>query len=159
MEIIIGKTAGFCFGVQNAVSKAKEALEKEKVCSLGELVHNHEVTKDLESHGLKVIDNIDDLEDAKIPVIIRSHGEEIETYDKAKKKNIRIIDLTCPKVLKIHEIAKEYSNKNYYIFLVGTSTHPETLATKSYCGKKFVIIEKKEDVSNALNEFNKSRIK
>ena len=155
MEIIVGKTAGFCFGVRNAVMKAKKTLENEKVSCLGELVHNHEVTKDLEKNGLKFIDKI---EEANTPVIIRSHGESKETYEKAKKKNIKLIDLTCPKVLKIHEIAKEYSNKDYYIFLIGKNTHPETIATKSYCGNQYTIIEGIEDIEKALKKFKKSRI-
>ena len=156
MEIIIGKTAGFCFGVQNAVTKAKEELEKEKVCCIGELVHNHEVTKDLENHGLTIINNIDDLDDLNMPVIIRSHGETKETYEKAKEKNIKLIDLTCPKVLKIHEIVKEYSNKNFYIFLIGKNTHPEIIATKSYCGNNYSVIEEIEDVEKEFLEFKKS---
>ena len=156
MEIIIGKTAGFCFGVQNAVTKAKKALETEKVCCLGELVHNHEVTKDLENHGLEFITKI---EEASKSVIIRSHGESKKTYEKAKENNIKIIDLTCPKVLKIHEIVTEYSNKKYYIFLIGKNSHPETIATKSYCGENYTVIEEIEDIQNALKTFEESRIK
>ncbi len=156
MEIIVGKTAGFCFGVQNAVSKAKEVLGKEKACTLGELVHNHEVTKDLENHGLRIIENIDDLDDLNMSVIIRSHGETMTTYERAKEKNIKLIDLTCPKVLKIHEIVKEYSQKKYYIFLIGKNTHPETIATKSYCGDSYSVIEEIDDIENKLIEFKKS---
>ena len=100
MEIIIGKTAGFCFGVSNAVEKTKKALkEKKEISCLGELVHNKQVTEELQQEGIDFINNI---EQAKNNLIIRAHGEPKETYQKAKELNINIIDLTCPKVLKIH---------------------------------------------------------
>ena len=109
MEIFIGKTAGFCFGVANAVNKTSKILkEKSNVYCLGELVHNKQVTEELEKNGLKIIHNIDF---ARNNLIIRAHGAEKDIYEKAKKMNLNILDLTCPKVLKIHSIAEEYSKK------------------------------------------------
>lgn len=157
MEIIIGKTAGFCFGVANAVNKTQELLkEKKYMYCLGELVHNKQVTEELKEKGLNIINNV---EEAKQNVIIRAHGEPQETYDLANKLNINIFDLTCPKVLKIHNIAKEYSNKEFYILLVGAKNHPEIIGTISYCGKNATIIEKKEDTKEKMQEFYNSNIK
>lgn len=151
MEIIIGKTAGFCFGVSNAVNKTEEQLKnKNNVFCLGELVHNKQVTNELESKGLILIDNI---EKAKQNVIIRAHGESKETYIKAEKLELDILDLTCPKVLKIHKIAEEYADNGFYILLVGQKNHPETIGTISYCGENSEVIEKEEDIENALNNF------
>lgn len=114
MEIVVGKTAGFCYGVKNAVTKTEKMLtENENIFCLGELVHNGEVIKKLEKMGLKVIN---DIEDASDKVIIRAHGIPRETYTKAKKRNIEICDYTCPMVLKIHNIAEEYAQKGYFIF-------------------------------------------
>lgn len=157
MEIIVGKTAGFCFGVANAVNKTSKLLEQNKnMYCLGELVHNKQVTEELEEKGLEIIDNVND---AKENVIIRSHGVNKNIYDEAKKMQLNIEDLTCPKVLKIHNIAKEYSENGYYIFLIGNSSHPETIGTISYCGASSSIIEKEEDLENALQQFYKSQIK
>ena len=72
---------------------------------------------------------------------------------------LNIIDLTCPKVIKIHKIAEEYSKKGYYIFLIGNSNHPETIATISYCGNNSNVIEKEKDVTKALKQLYKSKIK
>lgn len=157
MEIIIGKSAGFCFGVSNAVNKTMSLLteQSKQMYCLGELVHNKQVTEELQNKGLKIIDTI---EEAKENVIIRSHGVTNEVYEKAKNMGLKIIDLTCPKVLKIHNIAKEYANKGYYIFLIGNKIHPETIGTISYCGKYSKIIEKEEDIELALQEFNNSNI-
>ena len=157
MEIIIGKTAGFCFGVANAVNKTKKALKEYKdVSCLGELVHNNDVTQELQNEGLKFIKNI---EEASKNVIIRAHGEPKETYKKAKKLKLNVIDLTCPKVTKIHNLAEEYRKNRFYIFLIGQRKHPETIGTISYCGENASIIEKEEDIKDALNTFNNSRIK
>lgn len=157
MEIIVGKTAGFCFGVSNAVNRTEELLSKEKnIYCIGDLVHNKQVIEELENKGLIIIDNI---ENAKNSVIIRAHGEPKEIYEKAKQKKIKIIDLTCPKVLKIHNIVTQYSNKGYYIFLVGQQKHPETVGTISYCRDNSCIIEKEEDIKNAIKKLYNSNIK
>lgn len=156
MEIIIGKTAGFCFGVANAVNKATKLLDENNVvCSLGELVHNKQVTKKLQDKGLNIIE---DINTARENVIIRSHGVAKHIYDEAKKLKLNIIDLTCPKVLKIHNIAKEYSEKGYYILLIGKSNHPEIVGTISYCGKNSDIIEDENQVKEKLENFYNSNI-
>ncbi len=156
MEIIIGKTAGFCFGVNNAVTKTQELLkQKGNVYCLGELVHNKQVTEELKKNGLNVIDKITN---AKENVIIRAHGEGQKTYTLANELGIKILDLTCPKVLKIHKIAKEYADDGYYIFLVGHKEHPETIGTISYCGDNSEVIEDYEDIEKKIQNFYKLHI-
>lgn len=157
MEIIVGKTAGFCYGVRNAVTKAEEKLKEHgKVDCLGELVHNGEVIKKLEGLGMTVVENI---EDAKEKVIVRAHGIEKSTYEKAKELNIEIFDFTCPSVLKIHEMADEYRQKGYFIFCIGGKKHPETLGTISFCGENSCLLENEDDMEEALEKFSKSGIK
>lgn len=158
MEIIIGKTSGFCHGVKNAVDKATEEVDKstEKVYCLGELVHNKHVTNSLQEKGLIFIENI---EDAKGKTIIRAHGVTKETYKKAQELGIELKDLTCPKVLKIHDIVEQYSNEGYYIFLVGIANHPETIGTYSFCGKNSSIIENISDLEQAIIKMSEANIK
>ena len=153
MEIIVGKTAGFCFGVKNAVSKSKEELEKTgTIYCLGELVHNKTVTNDLEKQGMIFIDNI---KEGKNSVIIRAHGIQKNVYDEAKKLGIELIDLTCPKVLRIHNIIEDYNKKNYYIFLVGKENHPEVQGSVSFADD-FSIIESEDDIKKCIEGFKKS---
>ncbi len=153
MEIVIGKTAGFCFGVENAVSKTKELTNTNKeIFCLGELVHNKQVTDELKEKGVKFIENI---EEAKNEVIIRAHGIPKQTYSKAKKLGINLIDLTCPKVLQIHKISEEYSKNRYYIFITGKKEHPEMIGTIGFC-EKYYIIEDENDIENAIKEYEKS---
>ena len=154
MQIIIGKTAGLCFGVENAVNRAEEeAKQNGRVYCLGELAHNNEIKKDLEGKGVVFIE---DISEAKDKVIIRAHGEAKETYKKAEDAGIELIDLTCPKVLKIHKLVEEYKNRGYYIFLIGETKHPEIIGTISYCGNDSDLIESINDVQNAIQKLEQS---
>lgn len=156
MKIIIGKTAGFCFGVLRAVNETDKLLNNKKnVCCLGELVHNRQVIEELENKGLKTIKDINESGEV---TIIRAHGEPLDTYKKADKLGINLYDLTCPKVLKIHNIATEYANNGYYIFLIGHKEHPETIGTISYCGKNADIIQNSNEIDEKLDKFYNSHI-
>ena len=125
MKIVIGKTSGFCNGVENTIKRAEDALSKEKIYCLGEIVHNERVINDLENKGMITISNIDDAPNNS-KVIIRAHGELKETYDKAKEKNIEVIDLTCGKIKAIRvKISKKV--EEHYIIIVGKKNHPESL--------------------------------
>lgn len=158
MEIILGKKSGFCYGVQNAVDKASEEVIKaeQPVYCLGELVHNKTVTKSLEDNGLIFIE---DINEAKGKTIIRAHGIAKEVYEEAKELNIDLVDLTCPNVLKIHNIVEEHSKNGYYIFLIGKKDHPENIGTISFCGKNSNIISVLEEVEQCVIEFEKTNIK
>lgn len=150
MEIIVGKNAGFCYGVKRAVDAAREeCMENKEIYCLGDIVHNQHVIDDLKEKGVKFIDNIDE---AKDKTIIRAHGVSKDVYEKAKKMKIELKDLTCPSVLKIHKIADEYSKKGYYIILTGKENHPEIIGIESYCGKKYKIIKDKEEIYSIIDD-------
>lgn len=162
MEITIGKTAGFCYGVKRAVEGSIYQIENNKnqqIYCLGELVNNKQVVLELEKKGIKFIQEIEEIKEENAKLIIRAHGTTKEIYEKAKEKNIEIIDYTCPNVLKVHKIAEEYQKQGYYIFLTGTENHPEIIGTKSYCGKNFNIITTEEDLEKAIKEYKKTKIK
>lgn len=158
MEIIVGKTSGFCYGVKTTIEKTEKILEDNKsdeIYCLGELVHNKTIIDDFKAKGIKFVN---DIEEAKKTTIIRAHGIEKNIYEKAKRRNIELIDLTCPSVLKIHEIVEKYAKNDYYIFLVGKKEHPETIGTYSFCGKNSCIISKSSDVKKALENFSKTNL-
>ena len=150
MEIIVGKNAGFCYGVKRAVDAAREeCMENKEIYCLGDIVHNQHVIDDLKEKGIKFIEKIDE---AKGKTIIRAHGISKDVYEKAKNMNIELKDLTCPSVLKIHKIADEFSKKGYYIILTGKENHPEVIGIKSFCGKKYRVIKDKEDVLSLITD-------
>lgn len=158
MEIIIGKTAGFCYGVKRAVEGSlKETSDKQIYC-LGELVHNKQVMNEIEKQGIKLIEDINEVPNNS-KVIIRAHGVVKEIYEIAKEKNIELVDYTCPNVLKIHEVASKYKKENYYIFVIGNKTHPETIGTISYCGNNYSCIETEDDINDSIERLKASKIK
>jgi len=158
MEIIVGKNAGFCYGVKRAVQSSLEdtkSANKNLFC-LGELVHNKRVVNELKNKGIKFINNIEETEGT---TIIRAHGVPNTVYKYCKQNNIDIKDYTCPNVLKIHEIAEEYSKKGYYIFLLGSKNHPENIGTISFCGDNLSVIEKEEQTIKEIERFEKTGMK
>lgn len=152
MEIYLGKTAGFCTGIKHAIKNTNEALKKyDKIDCLGDLLHNNQVLDKLKSKGLNIIDKIDD---ARNRVIIRAHGVTKDIYNIAQKNNIKLLDCTCPKVLKIHELAEKLSKKNNYVVIIGEKNHPETLGTFSFV-KDGEIIEDLEELKTRIEDLNK----
>ena len=168
MKLIIGKTAGFCYGVNNAVEETKKALKNEEsTYCLGEIVHNSNVVKELEDLGLKVIENLDEIDtnNRNINVVIRAHGVTPEIYNRIETEKYNLIDLTCPNVLMIHKIAEDFKNKGYYILLIGQRQHPEVIGTVGFCEvdneNNCSIIENKEDIDKAIDliyESNKNKV-
>ena len=159
MEVILGKSAGFCYGVKRAVDGAKHELKRVKgktIYCLGEIVHNKQVIKDLEKKGLVFIE---DIKDAKGETIIRAHGIRKEIYKLAKDVKLNLKDFTCPNVLRIHKIAEEHAKRGYYIFLCGSKNHPENIGTLSYCGENVAVIETEDDVPSAIELLKRSSIK
>lgn len=161
MEIIIGQTAGFCAGVKNAVLKTQEILKSnvgKKIYCLGELVHNEQVTISLEDKGLKIIQNIQEVPNSSY-VIIRAHGVKKEIYEIANYKEIKLIDLTCPKVLKIHKQARDCNAEGNFIILIGKKDHPEVIGTISFCMPNGFIIEDIDEVYKAIEIIKNSKCK
>ncbi len=159
MEVILGKSAGFCYGVKKAVDGAKHELKKAKgkaIYCLGEIVHNKQVIKELEEKGLVFIE---DISEAKGETIVRAHGIKKEIYKLAKKAKINLKDFTCPNVLRIHKIAEEHAKRGYYIFLCGSKNHPENIGTLSFCGNNVAVIETEEDVPSAIEKLKSSSIR
>ena len=159
MEIIVGKTAGFCYGVKRAIDGVKEESKNNKLFCIGEIVHNRQVIEDLQNKGVNFVEDISKVHDAKSKVAIRAHGVKKEVYEIANKNKIDIIDYTCPNVLRIHEIAKEYAEKGFYIILCGKKEHPENVGTISYCGKNYSVIQDEKELKEALKRFEKTNIK
>lgn len=159
MEVILGKKAGFCPGVRNTVIKAKSNLAiKKKIYCLGQLVHNPLVVEKLEKRGMKIVDDIHDVPNGS-SLIIRAHGIPKDVYAEIAKKNIDLIDLTCPKVLEIHKRVEDYAKRDYYILLIAEKNHPETIGTYSFAGENASIIENLEDINVAVEEITKKNIR
>lgn len=159
MEVVLGKRAGFCPGVKNTVIKTEKILEQVKeIYCLGQLVHNKQVTEKLKQKGLKIVDDISVVPNNSY-LIIRAHGIPKETYKKIKEKNIKALDLTCPKVLQIHKQVENYAKLGYYIILTGEKEHPEVIGTYSFGVPNISVVENLEDIKLAVECINKKDIR
>ena len=127
--IQVAKNAGFCFGVDRAVSATYEQLKEsgKKLFTLGEIIHNEQVIADLEKKGVSVIENLKDVNPVTDKVIIRAHGVSKQIYDELEARNIEYLDCTCPYVKKIHNIVHEKFLDGYHIVVIGKSQHPEEI--------------------------------
>jgi 4-hydroxy-3-methylbut-2-enyl diphosphate reductase len=129
LRVEIDDNSGFCFGVVYAVEMAEELLnEYGKLYCLGDIVHNEEEVKRLQSKGLVTI-NHSDLENLRNEkVLIRAHGESPDTYKIAMKNQIELIDASCPVVLKLqHRIRESYHNSENPVYIYGKHGHPEVI--------------------------------
>lgn len=151
----LAKTAGFCFGVDRAVNLVYDLVEKgEKVCTLGPIIHNSQLVSDLESRGVKIIDNISECPEG-YTVVIRTHGVEKSIIDEAVESNIRYIDATCPFVSKIHRIVSEQP-KDTVTLIAGDENHPEVMGIRSYCKGKSFVFKNEQELGLVLKNNNLS---
>lgn len=147
MKIILANTAGFCFGVNNAVSIANE-LTKDKntnVYMLGSIIHNEQVVDDLKKKGIKEISQISEAE-GEGKIIIRAHGVSPDIYEEAASRGLKVIDATCPYVSKIHRLVSEKHKNGYTIVIAGDRNHPEVQGIDGWCGNEALIADNPEEV-------------
>ncbi len=149
MNLTLARNAGFCFGVRQAVNKVYELadIKKGPVYTYGPVIHNEEVIRDLEERGVGVIQSPDELDRLKKgTVVIRSHGVSREVYGRLSQAGFEIEDATCPFVLKIHEIVREFSADGYEIVIIGNKNHPEVEGIMGWCDPEHttVICEQEE---------------
>ncbi|WP_306533405.1 4-hydroxy-3-methylbut-2-enyl diphosphate reductase [Geobacter sp.] len=139
MEIILAKRAGFCFGVKRATQMAFEAAEKGgETYSLGPIIHSPQVVNRLEEMGVTVLKSLDDL--ASGTIIIRSHGVTFEELEEAVRKQLEVVDATCPFVKKAQENVQSLSAAGYDVVVVGDADHPEVQGIVSFAkGKVYVV--------------------
>ena len=158
MSVKLAKKTGFCFGVKRAVKMAEEALlRKRPIYSLGSIIHNEQVVRDLSKKGLKVIGNINNIK--KGVLLISSHGLSPKKQKSILKRGIDIIDTTCPFVLKAQKIAKRLSDEGYAVVIVGDAQHPEVEALVDFAGENvFVVKDKAEAISLKLSKNDKVSI-
>ena len=131
-EITLAKYAGFCYGVKRAVETAKRLKAENPdtpVSVLGELIHNAEVIKELESLGIRTLTELP--ENGSGICVIRSHGESPEVIEKIKQAGFTPVDLTCPDVKKVQQKAVELAKEDYFVVIVGKSEHPEVIAIRA----------------------------
>ena len=148
--VVIDENSGFCFGVINAIQTAEDYLrEHHSLFCLGDIVHNNEEVRRLEAMGLQIItrEQFERLQDTA--VLIRAHGEPPEVYRIARENRIRLIDATCPVVLRLQKrIFDEYHSNSTpkQILIFGKKGHAEVVGLLGQTDNTGIVISSPEDI-------------
>ena len=148
MEVMVAKTAGFCFGVKRAVDQVKRQIAegRKPIYTYGPIIHNEEVVRELAGQGVRVIESEKELPDITDgTVVIRSHGVPERIYREIKDQGLDIVDATCPFVKKIHRIVREYGEKGADVVIIGNDGHPEVEGIKGWCAGAVTVIGTEEE--------------
>ena len=160
MEITVAKYAGFCFGVERAVSTVRDIIKEhrgKRIYTLGLLIHNPVIIEDLRKNGVISIeeDEVDGILEhgAKNAVfVIRAHGIRKEIAEKIRaheSASLLLVDCTCPFVAKIHHIMDEHTGEDTFTLLFGTQDHPEIIGIASHIKGEYFIFDSLEKLSDA----------
>ena len=156
MKIFLARDAGYCFGVRDAVNLAYDTAKTHgEVYMLGTIVHNERVIEDLSNVGAKVVESLDDVPKDK-PVLFRAHGTPPELWEEASKKNLKLIDATCPLVTEIHHEIKKLETENRKTIIIGDHGHDEVVAIASQVKKPIIISS--VDEANALRKMKRAGV-
>ena len=151
MQIILAKTAGFCFGVDRAVEMVNESVRRgNKTATLGPIIHNRHVVERFLKQGVRELDSPEQAEPGET-VIIRAHGVPVQVQQALCARGVPVLDATCPFVKKIHTIVKNETQKGRKIIIFGSPAHPEVEAIASFC-REPLIVQSPEELENWLRE-------
>ncbi len=146
-EITLAKTAGFCFGVDNAIKKLDNAVKhiNGPIYTLGPIIHNNQMIQKYDAQNVKIINDLSKVEN-NATVVIRSHGVAKYLYDQMEQKHINIVDATCPYVKKVQNIVNQYYMQGYKIIIIGDEKHPEVIGVNGWCDNSAIIINNKNNI-------------
>lgn len=138
-EIKLAKTAGFCFGVNRAVSLVYSMLAEGKtVYTLGPIIHNPQVVADLERRGVVIVEKIGQVPPGAV-LVVRTHGVPAAVMQAIREQGIDCCDATCPFVSKIHQIVAKRSRQGDTVLIAGDPAHPEVRGIRGHCtGESYV---------------------
>jgi (E)-4-hydroxy-3-methyl-but-2-enyl pyrophosphate reductase len=144
LEVRIAKRTGFCYGVREAIDKAKESAATGKLThTLGQVVHNEGVIQELQHIGVRSVDTLDDV-DHGAAVVIRAHGVKPEVFERAESRGLEVIDGTCTWVIQEQRQLQELVEDGYTIVLLGTPRHPEVVGLLGFAPDAIVVDEEED---------------
>ena len=148
MEIILASPRGFCAGVVRAIDIVNMCIDKfgTPIYVRHEIVHNPHVVNELKERGAIFVDELSDIPPDST-VIYSAHGVSPAVWDEARKKNLHIIDATCPLVTKVHSESIKYKKQGYSIILIGHEGHDEVIGTMGEAPDQTYLIESESQVN------------
>jgi 4-hydroxy-3-methylbut-2-enyl diphosphate reductase len=143
-DVRIAKRTGFCYGVREAIDKAKESAAAGKAThTLGQVVHNEGVIRDLQQIGVESVESLDDV-DHGAAVVIRAHGVKPEVFERAEARGLEVIDGTCTWVIQEQRQLEELVTEGYTVVLLGTPKHPEVVGLLGFAPDAIVVDEEED---------------
>ncbi len=141
MKITVASSAGYCFGVNRAVSMVHSLLDAgKKVSTLGPIIHNPQTLAELTARGVKIADTVADAP-ADATLVIRSHGVGSKIYEEIASRGINFRDATCPFVAKIHSIVAHASAQGRTVLVAGDIAHPEVQGIIGHCNGPYFVFQ------------------
>ena len=158
MDVRLANPRGFCAGVDRAIEVVEKALEVHgaPVYVLHEIVHNRYVVEDLASRGVVFVDDLDEVPAGSV-TIFSAHGVSDEVVRSAERRDLRVIDATCPLVTKVHLQAQSYHLKGNHVILIGHPGHPEVEGTRGRIDGTVTVLSTVEEV-DALEVADPTRL-
>jgi (E)-4-hydroxy-3-methyl-but-2-enyl pyrophosphate reductase len=142
--IRIAKRTGFCYVVREAIDMAKEASAQGKTThTLGQVVHNEGVVRDLQALGIETVETLDDVDEGAA-VVIRAHGVKPEVMARAQARGLEVIDGTCTWVIQEQKELRKLVEEGYTIVLLGTPKHPEVVGLLGFAPDAIVVDEEED---------------
>jgi (E)-4-hydroxy-3-methyl-but-2-enyl pyrophosphate reductase len=157
MKIVVAKTAGFCMGVRRAVELALDAPAQypEPIYTFGPLIHNPQVLALFAEKGVTVLEKIP--EQGTGTILVRAHGIPPDARRRLKAAGFKVINATCPRVIKVQSIIKSHAGKGYAVIIIGDQDHPEVAGLLGYAGEQKQVVASLEALE-ALPEFERAII-
>ena len=119
-----------------------------EIHTLGSLIHNPQVTRELRSRGVEEADSVDDISSGIM--VIRSHGVAPAIIEKAERKGLVVVDATCPHVTKAQVAARDLQEQGYQVLIVGEMEHPEVEGIRAYTGDQAIVVQEPVDLPRAF---------
>lgn len=151
MKVKLASSRGFCFGVEDAIEVAEDAVATHgagKVVALGPVIHNPQMVGRLEQAGLNQSGDLETIETDQA-VLIRSHGATPETYQRARDRGLNIIDATCVLVKRAQNVVKQLHEEGYHVVMIGDPNHPEVKGVIAYA-PEVTVVDRGSDLEAAL---------
>ncbi len=147
MRIIVAKHMGFCGGVRRAVDIAQKTAESASgpVSTWGPLIHNPQVVQRLEDAGVRVAERHEGLDGEAF--VVSAYGVEHGVLDAARARGMKVVDATCPVVIRAHALAEKLANEGYQVIAVGDHGHPEMVTLKEMLGDKVTIVHTRDEAA------------
>lgn len=148
MKLLLARPRGFCAGVVRAIDTVELAIQHygTPLYVRKEIVHNQSVVEKFKSKGVEFVDSLEEVPSNQV-VIFSAHGVSPQVRSDAKKRNLKIIDATCPLVTKVHSEVHKYKKLGYSILLVGHEDHDEVEGTLGEAPEAIQLVQDVQDVA------------